>query len=366
MLVIFSGPTLSSSEIQRLQPDAHCSGPASAGDVYRATQLGASVIGLVDGYFEHRLAVWHKEILWALHRGVRVYGAASMGALRAAELAPFGMRGVGKIFADYSSGALVDDDEVAVVHESEDRDFRAQSEALVNVRATLEKAVETGVLTRPSADRFIELLKGRFYPERSFALLRQVLLESHADLAEYERLEAFLAQHGPVNQKRLDALEMLETIQRDNRDDSALQARSSEAFRFEHTDAWEKLRSLIDSELRGNGMAPPVARDVWHAALEHTLALVLAEVAGHQVDPDALQAGSESFRRARGLITEEQTAQWLKARGLDLEGFSRLIYDDLLARPFQNRARELAVASVSHVLHHTAMSAREDRETGPS
>ena len=358
MLVVFSGPTLTSSEIQRLLPDTYCRGPASAGDVYRATQLGASIIGLVDGYFEHRLAVWHKEILWALDRGVRVYGAASMGALRAAELAPFGMRGVGKVFADYSSGVLMDDDEVAVVHESEEHDFHAQSEALVNVRATLAKAVEAGVLTQRSADSFIELLKGRFYPERSFALLRQLLLESRADLAEYERLEAFLVQHGPINQKRLDALEMLETIQLDSRDDSAAQARPSERFKFEHTDAWEKLRLLVDSELRGNGTAPPVARDVWHAALEHTLAVVLAEIAGHKVDPDALQTGSESFRRARGLFTEEQTAQWIKKQGLDLEGFSRLIYDDLLARPFQNRARELAVASVSHVLRSTSSNER--------
>ena len=36
--------------------------------------------------------------------GVRVYGAASMGALRAAELDAFGMVGIGKIYESYRVG----------------------------------------------------------------------------------------------------------------------------------------------------------------------------------------------------------------------------------------------------------------------
>ena len=62
------------------------------------------MIGLIDGYFDGVPAVAHKEILWALDQGIRVLGAASMGALRAAELAPFGMEGVGAIWRDYADG----------------------------------------------------------------------------------------------------------------------------------------------------------------------------------------------------------------------------------------------------------------------
>ena len=54
---------------------------------------------IVDGEFGQSLSVWHKEILHALHRGIRVVGASSMGALRAAELDRFGMEGVGEIYA---------------------------------------------------------------------------------------------------------------------------------------------------------------------------------------------------------------------------------------------------------------------------
>ena len=49
----------------------------------RATARSAASrrIAIIDGYFERMAAVWHKEILVALERGIAVWGAASMGAL---------------------------------------------------------------------------------------------------------------------------------------------------------------------------------------------------------------------------------------------------------------------------------------------
>src|SRR6185503_19851746 len=91
-------------------------------------------------------AVWHKEILWAMSEGIHVFVSGSMGALRAAELASFGMIGVGAVFEAYRDGVLEDDDEVAVVHAAAEHDYRAGSEALVNIRATLARARTEGVL----------------------------------------------------------------------------------------------------------------------------------------------------------------------------------------------------------------------------
>src|SRR6185295_3890747 len=93
-VVLFTGPTLSPREAcQRLE--AVCLPPAAQGDVYRASLRRPFAIGIIDGYFERVPAVWHKEILWAMSEGIHVFGSASMGALRAAELALFGMIGVG-------------------------------------------------------------------------------------------------------------------------------------------------------------------------------------------------------------------------------------------------------------------------------
>jgi len=88
-VVVFTGPTLSAEEA-RVQIDASFLPPVSEGDVYRA-----SVSAQSDRHHRRILqrgtAVWHKEILWAMSQGIHVFGSASMGALRAAELAAFGM-----------------------------------------------------------------------------------------------------------------------------------------------------------------------------------------------------------------------------------------------------------------------------------
>jgi hypothetical protein len=64
-----------------------------------------------------------------------VFGAAGIGALRAAELDAVGMRGIGKIFEGYRDGILRDDDEVAVLHGPEELGYPPLTEALVNIRA---------------------------------------------------------------------------------------------------------------------------------------------------------------------------------------------------------------------------------------
>ena len=85
--LVYIGPTLPADEVRARLPSATVLGPAAVGDILRATRKrGVKRIALVDGYFERMAAVWHKEILVALERGIAVYGAASMGALRAAAL----------------------------------------------------------------------------------------------------------------------------------------------------------------------------------------------------------------------------------------------------------------------------------------
>src|SRR5215212_2065593 len=92
---VFLGPTLP-LDVATCHLDAEYFGPAEQGSVYDVVQrFKPGIIVLIDGAFARVPAVRHKEILFALSRGIDVHGAASMGALRAAELAPFGMKGHG-------------------------------------------------------------------------------------------------------------------------------------------------------------------------------------------------------------------------------------------------------------------------------
>jgi hypothetical protein len=126
--------------------------------VYQATQSHPAIIGIIDGYFEVTPTVWHKEILWAIAQGTRVHGSASIGVLRAAELCSFGIVEVGSIFAAYRDGILADDDEVAVMHGSEELGYTTLTEAMVNIRATLEQAVAEGIVEGWLASRLTEIV----------------------------------------------------------------------------------------------------------------------------------------------------------------------------------------------------------------
>ena len=145
MKILFAGPSLYGQTPDltgiTMRP------PAMQGDIAKAVLEGATAIGLIDGYFDAVAAPWHKEILFALARGVAMLGASSMGALRAAECARFGMLPVGSIAQAYCSGALDDDAAVALTHGPRELGYPPLTEPLVNVKPTLERLFSMGLLS---------------------------------------------------------------------------------------------------------------------------------------------------------------------------------------------------------------------------
>jgi hypothetical protein len=167
--VYFVGPSLPASDVRTIDPRAVILPPAAHGDVYRATSDGARTIVVIDGLFENVRALWHKEILWAITQGCRVIGAASMGALRAAECARFGMEPVGRIAADYVSGRRTSDGDVAVVHAGADDGWMALSEPLVNIDATLANLKLRGLVSDEEVDVLRRSARSIFYPDLTWA-----------------------------------------------------------------------------------------------------------------------------------------------------------------------------------------------------
>jgi hypothetical protein len=236
-VIVFTGPTLSPREVVEVI-DATCLPPVSQGDVYRAVACRPDAIGIIDGYFERVPAVWHKEILWAMGEGVHVFGSASMGALRAAELVSFGMAGVGAVFEAYRDGVLEDDDEVALVHGRSEDDYRAGSEPMVNIRATLARAGAEGILGEPARGILQRTAKELFYAERSYARILELAAVRGAPPAELEAFRRWLPE-GAVNQKRDDALAMLRAMREFLATDPGPKCVS---YVFEETMYWEVLR----------------------------------------------------------------------------------------------------------------------------
>ncbi|ASY72152.1 antibiotic resistance protein [Sinorhizobium fredii USDA 205] len=206
MKIVFVGPTV--PDATKLAGDALAiRPPATQGDILRAVYDGAAVIGLIDGNFEYVAPVWHKEILLALSQGVTVVGAASMGALRAAECAAFGMVGIGEIFRQYIADETADDSEVALLHAPAELGYAALTVPLVNLHATLRHLTEKNRLTASDAADIAAVAAGLFYKERTWnAILCRAGLSP--------RIDAAMLRTEYVDQKRIDALELFEALRR--------------------------------------------------------------------------------------------------------------------------------------------------------
>ena len=219
-IVVFLGPTLPRADVANLLPRAEIAPPVIAGDILnlmaRPTAKRPSHLAIIDGTFERTAAVWHKEIVYAMELGVAVFGAASMGALRAAELHAFGMVGVGKIEAAYRSGELTRDDEVAIAHAPEEFAYRQLSVALVNVRFGLRVAVGKGRISERVATYVFDVANRLYYRERTWAAIRHELDASSLPRIGKQQLvslrDAWIAK--PPDQKANDAHALLKLLAR--------------------------------------------------------------------------------------------------------------------------------------------------------
>ncbi|MFE3582884.1 TfuA-like protein [Streptomyces vinaceus] len=174
MIYVFVGPTLAKTEPQLAVPGVRVRPPARHGDLFDSALRSGDTVVLVDGVYHQALALRHKEILAAMGRGVSVIGAASIGALRAAELAPFGMLGVGTIYTSYVRGEIDGDDEVAV-GQAPDGQWDALTWPLVNLRQVLHLAQAAHVLDEERAAQLLEALRAVYYPQRTTAAVWAVV-----------------------------------------------------------------------------------------------------------------------------------------------------------------------------------------------
>jgi hypothetical protein len=355
---VFVGPTLGREEVlARL--DAVVSGPAAFGDVYRAARQGPSAIALVDGYFERVPATWHKEILWAMSEGVHVFGASSMGALRAAELCDFGMVGVGAIFEAFRDGVLEDDDEVAVAHGQADSGFLPGSDAMVNIRATLRRAAEEGVLSAAAAADLTALAKRTFYAQRCYATLLQTGAAQGLDGGELSRLRGWLKE-GRVDQKRLDAEQLLEHL-RTWRAEKPRPKRVG--YGFEPTDAWHEAERIATAN-PGQAAVPGAGGDdalleelklagafasAQASATARGWSLDAARRAGVRPDALAVRTAVETFRLDHGLTERQAFERWREEQRLDA---------DQLTRFFEEQARAAWAEPLSSALGQAHLKAQ--------
>jgi hypothetical protein len=246
-----------------------------------------------------------------------------MGALRAAELAPLGMIGVGEVFRAFFDGDLVDDDEVAIAHQPSERGFLPVSDAMVNIRATVSHAFLEGVVPADLANELLTVAKALPYAERKYeTVIAQVSGASR--FSSSVRAFANWLPNGAVNQKRVDALAMCDVAH-------SLTAAKVPAprvnFALAHTDAWENARrafELVDASEEGSADDVRVLDELkvlgeaWMLENAAT-ARALAErvMVGDNAELHAI--GVQSLAEAHGIKDSYHLGEWLGNQGVKEE-----------------------------------------------
>jgi hypothetical protein len=342
-IYVFLGPTLAEKEA-RAELDAVYLPPVSAGDVYRLWRRRPRAIGIVDGYCDRVPAVWHKEIMWIMERGVHVFGGAALGALRAAELDTFGMHGVGWVYRAFRQETLDRDDEVAVRHGTAEDGYRPLSEAMVNIRRTLAAATDQRVISAATAGVLLAVGTALFYRDRTWPELLRAAGATSADPAELDALRRWLPA-GRIDQQAADAVAMLREIRGFLAADPAPQQVS---WSMANTAMWEVARRRADAlahgGVAGSRLAPERMLDeirllgpgAYEAACCRSLLRVFAadfaEREGVMIDGERLRAAVAGFRTSRHLEQDSALARFLAGSDLPEEELERLVVADEMVR----------------------------------
>ena len=145
-----------------------CLPPCKQTDIMKLVEtVQPTHIALVDGLYMSVPAPWHKEILLALEQNIQVYGISSMGALRAVELHTFGMIGYGSVYEYINNNEPIDDSIVAVVHDSENRNFKPITFAKIEIIYFYEALKQASFLSELNFQDLSKRLNKIYFPNLS-------------------------------------------------------------------------------------------------------------------------------------------------------------------------------------------------------
>ncbi|MEH1031221.1 TfuA-like protein [Micromonospora profundi] len=371
--VVFIGPSLPADEVARLLPDAVVLPPVAHGDLLRLDVGPGDRVLVVDGFFLQHPPVRHREILDLLDSGVTVAGAASMGALRAAELWPFGMRGVGEVFQLYRDGVVTGDDEVAVVHGPAEEGHRTLSEPLVNIRVALRRAVADGVLSDAEAALLLDLGRELPFRRRSYRALERTAPPEAAPV-----VDRFLTWHrrDPSDAKGADA-RLLLSMAADNAPELCPAHDGDQPIDNLHTRFMDSWRSrfagasvggqwVSDREVAAALMLLHPETPTWHRRS------VLAGLADVDIADPTAEERAHEVARQRGLTAAASHGwDWLtdRERGLDdREAVLRMLVRAFGTTPYRSLALWMVAAplrtpALLAAARHVAATAASLNET---
>jgi hypothetical protein len=320
---VFVGPSLPAA--QRLADGVVYHPPVRHGDLFALDPAAGDRILIIDGVYQQDAPIRHKEIVAMLRRGVAVFGAASLGALRAAELETCGMVGLGLVFAAYRNGELDADADVAVLQADADHDHRSLTVAQVTVLFAVRALVAAGSITPEDGAGLADVSAALHFTERNPAALQAA---------------AAAAGLGPAA-----AAALLRSV--------------GDGDDVKQADAAEAIRMVVAGEVTpvgGDATAIPVSSYEAEWTLEHTpftpggptRAEILTFV--QLALPDYPERHRRRVRRvvsrAAGLPADSRATDLLAAAGMRCAGLSHWTAERILVRSFRVAPGRLVVVDL--------------------
>jgi hypothetical protein len=324
-VLVYVGPSLDAEQVRERIPEAIIRPPAKQSDLISdLMEFEPTHVLLIDGEFSQALSVWQKEVVYALQiPGVKaVYGASSMGALRAADLADFGMVGVGRIFRWYDEGVITDESEVALLYyQRPDGSYVSATVPLVNIRAALDKAVEMGAVELPTAEAILAYCAKVHWTERTPSALKAV--------------PGLLSWLERVDQKKADALELVCTFA-DLKPRANYTAPKQDALSLNFTAQFERDRlvRIGNTHLALQHLdAYIMLHDIdYHQKLSdannRTLALLMADMYHVTIDQGEFDLEWAQFCARLSLTTVEMHQEWMLKNNINLREFCKLMLEE--------------------------------------
>ncbi len=345
-MVVFLGPSLSHDEARELAPEAILLPPVCQGDLLSACEMYApEVVVIIDGEFGQSLSVWHKEVLFVIDQGVRVFGASSMGALRASELDRFGMEGIGEVYRHYAEGFLTADEDVALLHADAEYGWRPFTWPMVNVWATVAHLRESGIVADDGCDAIQAAANAIHFTQRSRNALAQKMAEQGRSDSE-ELADAFVQNF--VDQKKLDAIEGIRTglnsrnVPKPPHDEPLhLFGRIGESMQSTDTLVPSASHPMRRYQLVNDvALHDPDFERFSQRALDRAVVLEYAYEAGVEPTPEEIEVEARRFFATIGL-TEEQIPEWVEANDFMPGELDRFLRDEARRRHMQRWALDV-------------------------
>lgn len=345
--IIFAGPSLDVVQASKIL-DAVYLPPAGHGDVLTLIENEhPPAIGLIDGIWNGQ-TVWPREIMLALDMGIPVYGASHLGALRAVELGPFGMRGVGRIFEHLSAQDFMDHAEVAATWDRNGDQYTRTSLPMANIRATLAAALKNGSLDKDVCLVLEEAAQRVYFRDRTW----EEILKACAGRIPSDRITDLgtWLEANYVDQQAEDALELLKKMQ--TLEPLPVKEESPPWRAYRHVrdirDRYGAIHRATGTVTRSEiveyaALNLPEFHEVNFNALNRKLVLAMAEELGVKSDSELTAIEQERFRRREKLQDDNDFNLWLENNDLTPGRFEEL----------------MAERAVCHRLHRWLMQVRQ-------